>query len=137
MHYLSGIIGTVFVIVAGLNWKTPTIGGIFLISGVVAFLAIRPTRVTWWLFTCCVASAVAAAFFFYRFFTELVVLSSANALDPFDYGLLTIFACGFAMTYVVSEYCCWLKGRQDVVKFKWQLRQRRERFGVVELSRSR
>ena len=102
----------------------------------LAFLAIRPSKVSWWLYACCIVSAAATAILFGRFFLQVEALSEVVETGHFDYGLLAVFSGGFAMMYVVSEYCCWLKGRQDRVKLKIQLRRGRERFRKFEVSRS-
>lgn len=136
MHYLSGLIGLVFVVVALLSWQTPWIAGFFLVCGVLAFLAIRPSRVVWWLYACCIASATAAATLFGRFFLLVEPLTVEDETSRFDYELLLIFVAGIAMMYIVTEYCCWLKGRQDRVKLKIPLRRWRDLFRRFEVSRS-
>ena len=136
MHYLSGLIGIAFVVLTLFSWQTPWIGGLFLTCSILSFLAIRPAKVRWWLYTCCIASGLAAATIFARFFVQVEVVSGSNDTASFDYALLTDFAAGFVMMYVVSEYSCWLKGRQDLVKLKIPLRQWRERFRLIEVPRS-
>lgn len=136
MHYLSGLIGIAFVVLALFSWQTPWIGGLFLTCGVLSFLAIRPSRVRWWLYTCCIASALAAITLFARFFLQVESLSDTIDATAFDYALLTDFGAGFVMLYVVSEYSCWLKGRQDRVKLKIELQRWRERIRLLEIPRS-
>ena len=136
MHYLSGLIGIVFVVIALLSWQTPWMGGLLLTCGVLAFLAIRPSKVSWWLYTCCIASAAATATLFGLFFLQVEALSAVFETNQFEFGLLAVFSSGFAMMYIVSEYCCWLKGRKDRVKLKIQLRRGREWFRKFEASRS-
>ena len=136
MHYLSGLIGIVFVVLALFSWQTPWIGGLFLICGVLSFLAIRPSRARWWLYTCCIASAMASATLFARFFVRVEAVSGSMETAGFDYALLRDFVAGFVLLYVVSEYSCWLKGRQDLVKLKIPIRQWRERFRLIEVPRS-
>ncbi|MYD45696.1 MAG: hypothetical protein F4W92_05035 [Gammaproteobacteria bacterium] len=132
MHYLSGLIGIAFVVLALLSWQTPWIGVLFLTCSVLSFLAIRPVKVTWWLYTCCIAAALAAATLFARFFVQVEGVSDSNDTAIFDYALLIDFAAGFVMMYIVSEYSCWLKGRQERVKLKIPLRRWRERFRLIE-----
>ena len=136
MHYLSGFVGIVFVVLAFFSWQTPWIGGLFLACVALSILAIRPSRARWWLYTCCIASALAAATLFARFFVQVEVASGSIDTTGFDYALLTDFAAGILMMYIVSEYSCWLKGRQDRVKLKISLRRWRERFRLIEAPRS-
>ncbi|MXZ44093.1 MAG: hypothetical protein F4Z01_03830 [Gammaproteobacteria bacterium] len=136
MHYLSGLIGVVFVVLALLFWQTPWIGAFLLLCGALAFVAIRPSRVSWWLYTCCIASALSAATLFAIFFFQVETTSGVAESNQFNIALLTVFVGGSAMMYIVSEYCCWLKGREDVVKVKVQFRRWRERFRIFAVSRS-
>ena len=136
MHYLSGLIGIVFVVLALFFWQTPWIGGLFLTCGALSFLAIRPSRVRWWLYTCYIASALAAATHFAQFFLQVEALSGSIDAVSFDYALLTDFVAGFMMMYIVSEFSCWLKGRQDRVKLKISIRRWRDRFRLIEAPRS-
>lgn len=136
MHYLSGLIGIAFVVLALFSWQNPWIGGLLLTCGVLSFLAIRPSRVRWWLYTCCIASALATVTLFARFFIQVESLSDSIDATGFDYALLTDFGAGFVMLYVVSEYSCWLKGRQDRVKLKIEFQRWRERIRLLEIPRS-
>jgi len=136
LHYLSGLIGIAFVVLTLFSWQTPWIAGLFLSCGVLSFVAIGPSRVRWWLYTCCIASALASATLFARFFVQVEAVSDLTATTGFDYALLTDFLAGFMMMYIVSEYSCWLKGRQDRVKLKIPLRRWLERFRLIEVPRS-
>ena len=136
MHYLSGLIGIAFVVLTLFSWQTPWIGGLFLTCGLLSFLAIGPCNVRWWLYTCCIASALASATLFARFFIEVEAGSESTATAAFDYALLADFVSGFLMLYIVSEYSCWLKGRQERVKPKIKLQRWRERLRLMEVSRS-
>lgn len=137
MHYLSGITGVVFLILTLLSWETPWIGGFYLACAILAFLAIRPSQVSWLLYTYGISSAVAAAFFFYRFFVRIQTLSGEIDFSAFDFQLLAMFVGGFMMMFLASEYSCWLKGRQERVKIKIQFRKWRERSRMFVASRSR
>lgn len=70
------------------------------------------------------------------FFFQVETASGVAESNQFDIALLAVFMGGAAMMYIVSEYCCWLKGREDVVKVKVQFRRWRERFRLFEVSRS-
>lgn len=73
---------------------------------------------------------------FGRFFLLVETLTVAGETSRFDYDLLLIFIGGIAMMFIVTEYCCWLKGRQDRVKLKIPLRRWRDLFSRLEVSRS-
>lgn len=79
---------------------------------------------------------MASATLFARFFVRVEAVSGSMETAGFDYALLRDFVAGFVLLYVVSEYSCWLKGRQDLVKLKIPIRQWRERFRLIEVPRS-
>ena len=135
MHYLSGITGGVFLVLALFSWQTPWMGGFFLTCAVLAFIAIRPSKLSWWLYTCGISSAIATAFFFFKFFVLVKALSVETEFALFDYEMATMFVGGFAMVYIVSEFSCWLKGREDLVPVRLPFRRWRDWIRTFEVSR--
>lgn len=87
-----------------------------------------------WLYANCIASACATAYLLYQFFALVRIESDSTGLSSFDYRFLVMFAGGFAMMYIVSEYCCWLKGREDLVRIKIEFRQWRKNLRITEIS---
>ena len=110
-------------------------GGCFLACAVLAFIAIRPSKVLWWLYTCGISSAIATAFLFFKFFVRVKSLSGETEFALFDYEMLKMFVGGFAMVYIVSEFSCWLKGREDRVPLRLHIRRWRDWFRTFEVSR--
>ena len=110
-------------------------GGFFLACAVLAFIAIRPSKLSWWLYTCGISSAIATAFIFFKFFVRVKELSGEPEFALFDYEMVTMFVGGFAMVYIVSEFSCWLKGREDRIPVKIHFRRWRDWIRTFEVSR--
>ena len=132
MRFLMGSLGVALLVIACLRLSFDWMTGIFVIGGLMTIASCLPLRQKWLLGLLGLVSAVIMFTMFAWFFHGVAVAHEVKQWYELDEAAeyFTFLFGGFVMMLALSEFSCWMKGRDSTSKesVSSRLRGLRSRF---------
>ena len=113
MRFLMGVLGASLLVIACLFVRIPWMATVYGIAGVVTIVCCRPMKSKWMLGILGLFASILMFVMFACFFNGVAIAhtdSNWYELEGASRYFVYLFG-GFVMMLAVSEYSCWMKGR--------------------------